>query len=99
MIELFRKLKELFAPIGPEEESLKAPPAPRPRQEQPPAPVEGAVGGDIVAVIALALERLEAERRLQSVSATAPTADSAAADGWVLSGRIEQVNRGPRFDG
>jgi len=55
-----------------------------------------------VAAIAAALERFQREKAGQRAAGGAArvrrsAGGSPGSDGWVVSGRIEQVNRDPRF--
>ena len=96
---MLTKLRELFAPVDSDEEDKKrsVPPA-RPKSRlASPAP-----SGEVVAAISLALERFLREkagpRPGGGVARTRRREGGATGnDGWVVSGRIEQVNRDPRY--
>jgi len=90
---LLARLKDLFAPLESDEEGATKVSVP-PQRPSSPAPA-----GDVAAVIALALDRYRAEgaRTVGRARAIRKEDRPAANDGWVVSGRIEQVNRDPRF--
>ena len=96
---MLTKLRELFAPLDSDEEDKKtsAPPArPEPRFASP------APSGEVVAAITLALEKFRKEKAGQRawggmIRTRRSESGSPGIDGWVVSGRIEQVNRDPRF--